>query len=266
MPHEAALLQAEFGTVEERAARLNERYRNHSATSVLELALRDAELGRIALVSSFGAESVVLLHMISVMKPDTPVIFIDTQMLFQETIDYQLELVDKLDLRDLRRISPAPAKLAAHDPDGILNQSDTDACCAIRKTEPLQNALGGFDAWITGRKRFQGSTRNTLNFFESEENTRIKINPLAHWAPEDVKDYMINNRLPRHPLVAKGYPSIGCAPCTSPVAEGEDPRAGRWRGTQKEECGIHFVNGKMVRGPVPVADNAVSETSKGDAA
>ncbi|WP_321363285.1 phosphoadenylyl-sulfate reductase [uncultured Celeribacter sp.] len=261
MPHnlaEAISLREEFGSVDDRVARLNARYANHSATSVLELALRDRELGRIALVSSFGAESVVLLHMISVMKPDTPVIFIDTEMLFEETIQYQLDLIDKLDLRDVRRISPSPTRVAAHDPDGLLHLSDKDSCCDLRKTVPLQNALGNFDAWITGRKRFQGSTRATLDFFENEENTRIKINPLAYWAPEDLKDYMINNRLPRHPLVAKGYPSIGCAPCTSPVKDGEDPRAGRWRGEDKTECGIHFVNGKIVRGPIggPITGDA----------
>ncbi|MBU0641671.1 MAG: phosphoadenylyl-sulfate reductase, partial [Alphaproteobacteria bacterium] len=179
MPHEATLLKQEFGTVDTRVERLNARYKHHSATSVLELALRDRELGRIALVSSFGAESVVLLHMISVMKPDTPVVFIDTEMLFQETIDYQLDLIERLDLRDVRRIRPSRAKLDAHDPEGLLHQSDKDACCDLRKTQPLQEALGGFDAWITGRKRFQGATRASLDFFENELDTRIKINPLA---------------------------------------------------------------------------------------
>ncbi len=264
MPHEADLLKSTYGSVDERVARLNDRYRNHSATSVLELALRDAELGRIALVSSFGAESVVLLHMISVMKPDTPVIFIDTEMLFPETIQYQLDLVEALDLRDLRRIRPAPVRVAAHDPDGLLHQTDTDSCCALRKTVPLQTALGGFDAWITGRKRFQGNSRQTLDFFENELDMRIKINPLAHWSPQDVQDYIINNRLPRHPLVAKGYPSIGCAPCTSPVKEGEDPRAGRWRGSKKEECGIHFVDGKIVRGPLPTQEPSDAQTDTQD--
>lgn len=241
------LLTEEFGSVDSRVARLNARYANHSATSVLELALRDRELGRIALVSSFGAESVVLLHMISVMKPDTPVIFIDTEMLFEETIQYQLDVIDRLDLRDVRRIRPAPASLAANDPDSLLHLENKDACCNLRKTVPLQKALGQFDAWITGRKRFQGSTRASLDFFENEDDSRIKINPLAYWAPSDLQDYMINNRLPRHPLVAKGYPSIGCAPCTSPIKDGEDPRAGRWRGEEKTECGIHLVDGKMVR-------------------
>ena len=116
---------------------------------------------------------------------------------------------------------------------------------------PLERALGGFDGWITGRKRFQSGTRAALAFFENEEDRRIKVNPLAHWGREDLEDYIVNNRLPRHPLVAKGYPSIGCAPCTSPVREGEDPRAGRWRGAKKDECGIHFINGRAVRGPLP---------------
>ena len=130
----------------------------------------------------------------------------------------------------------------------LLHQRDPDACCALRKTEPLQKALGPFDAWITGRKRFQGRARMDLEFFENEADRRIKVNPLVHWTPQDVQDYMVNNRLPRHPLVAHGYPSIGCAPCTTRVVAGEDARAGRWRGRKKQECGIHFVDGKVVRG------------------
>ena len=117
----------------------------------------------------------------------------------------------------------------------------------------MEAALAPFDSWITGRKRFQSGSRASLEFFETEGQKRIKINPLAHWAPEDVRDYMINNRLPRHPLVAKGYPSIGCAPCTAKVAPGEDPRSGRWKGQDKEECGIHFIDGRMVRGPLKQA-------------
>ncbi|MFM2355411.1 MAG: hypothetical protein RLZZ528_1147, partial [Pseudomonadota bacterium] len=124
------------------------------------------------------------------------------------------------------------------------------ACCNLRKTVPLERALQGFGGWITGRKRFQAGTRAALDFFENEGDLRLKVNPLAHWGREDLEDYMVNNRLPRHPLVAHGYPSIGCAPCTSPVKPGEDPRAGRWRGQAKVECGIHFINGKVVRGPI----------------
>ena len=235
------------GRVADRVAALNARYRHHGATAVLERGLADADLGRVALVSSFGAESVVLLHLVSVIAPETPVLFIDTRMLFPETLAYQRELAERLNLCDLRTIRANPARLDFDDPDGTLHQFNTDACCALRKVEPLERALSGFDGWITGRKRFQGATRQTVEFFEAEGEARIKVNPLAHWGREDLEDYMVNNRLPRHPLVAKGYPSIGCAPCTSPVAPGEDPRAGRWRGSAKTECGIHFVNGKPVR-------------------
>ncbi|MCB2116077.1 MAG: phosphoadenylyl-sulfate reductase [Rhodobacteraceae bacterium] len=247
-------LETAYPSLDQKVAALNARYRHHSATAVLERALHDPEVGNLALVSSFGAESVVLLHLVSVIAPGTPVIFIDTQMLFTETLDYQRELADKLNLTDVRTIRADRRDIALEDPDGTLNAADTDACCHLRKVVPLERALKGFDGWITGRKRFQAGTRAALDFFENEEDKRLKVNPLAHWGREDLEDYIVNNRLPRHPLVAKGYPSIGCAPCTSPVKEGEDPRAGRWRGSEKQECGIHFINGRIVRGPVPLTD------------
>lgn len=235
------------GDVAQRVAALNARYRHHGATAVLEHALKDADLGQVALVSSFGAESVVLLHLVSVIAPQTPVLFVDTKMLFQETLDYQRELAETLNLCDLRTIRAPKSRLDFEDPDGTLHQFNTNACCAVRKVEPLEHALAPFDGWITGRKRYQGQTRAAVEFFESENDMRIKVNPLAHWGPEDIQDYMINNRLPRHPLVAKGYPSIGCAPCTTPVAPGEDPRAGRWRGSAKSECGIHITGEQALR-------------------
>ena len=244
------LLETPRITLDDRVSALNESYRHHSATAVLERALHDPEVGNLALVSSFGAESVVLLHLVSVVAPGTPVIFIDTQMLFPETLEYQRELAEKLNLTDLRTIRADRRDTDFEDPDGTLHQFNTDACCALRKVVPLERALKGFDGWITGRKRYQAGTRAALEFFENEENKRLKVNPLAHWGREDIEEYMVNNRLPRHPLVARGYPSIGCAPCTSPVREGEDPRAGRWRGSQKQECGIHFAGGKVVRGPI----------------
>lgn len=239
-----------FPPVEARVEALNARYRHHSATSVLQHALSDSDTGSVAMVSSFGAEAVVLLHMVSVLDRSTPVLFIDTEMLFPETLAYQRELASHLGLRDMRVIRASRTAMAAHDPEGLLHKTDPDACCNLRKTAPLNAALAPFDAWITGRKRYQAGSRSELQFFEAEGTARIKINPLAHWRASDVQDYMVENRLPRHPLVARGYPSIGCAPCTSKVAEGEDPRAGRWRGQDKEECGIHFVDGKMVRRPL----------------
>ena len=228
----------------DKVAALNATMRHHSATDVLRLAM--AEIPDLTLVSSFGAESVALLHLASVLNRDLPVLFIDTRLLFAETLVYQQELAERLGLRDLRIIRSA--EIDAADPDATLHQRDTDACCALRKTRPLAQALQNHAGWITGRKRFQSGTRAALDFFEVETgSTRIKVNPLAHWQASDVADYIAENRLPRHPLVARGYPSIGCAPCTSPVNPGEDPRAGRWRDSEKTECGIHFENGRMVR-------------------
>lgn len=244
------------GPVADRVAILNARYKHHGATAVLEHALKDADLGKVALVSSFGAESVVLLHLVSIVAPETPVLFIDTRMLFPETLEYQRQVAEMLHLCDIRTIRAAQPRVAFEDPDGTLHQFNTDACCNVRKVEPLERALSGFDGWITGRKRYQGTSRAAVEFFEAEGDTRIKVNPLAHWGKEDLQDYMVNNALPRHPLVAKGYPSIGCAPCTSPVKPGEDERAGRWRGTAKTECGIHFINGQAVRGPVTTENAA----------
>ncbi len=231
-----------------RIAALNARYRHHSATSVLQHALTDPNAGRLAMVSSFGAESVVLLHMLSVTRRETPVIFIDTEMLFTETLVYQQELTERLGLSNLRIIRVSALERMIKDPDQALHKRDPDACCALRKTAPLNRALKGYDGWITGRKRFQGGDRTRLEFFEAEAGTgRIKVNPLAHWTPEDIRTYMEENRLPRHPMVARGFPSLGCMPCTSKVTSGENPRAGRWRNSKKSECGIHFADGKMLR-------------------
>lgn len=223
---------------------LNARLTHHGATDVLRAAF--LSIPDLALVSSFGAESVVLLHLAAMVNRNVSVVFIDTQMLFAETLVYQQELAERLRLRNVHVIRARDS--AAQDPDNTLHKRDTDACCALRKTQPLNSALTPYQGWITGRKRYQSDTRAALEFFEVEAGTgRIKVNPLARWASGDVREYMDENRLPRHPLVAQGYPSIGCAPCTSKVAEGEDPRAGRWRDQDKEECGIHFVDGKMVR-------------------
>ncbi len=231
-----------------KAAALNAAYRHHSAIAVLARALHDPDVGRLALVSSFGAELVVLLHMVALARRATPVIFLETGMLFTETLVYQQELAERLGLQDIRLIRPDRAALRAEDPAAMLHQSDPDACCALRKALPLQGALTGFDGWITGRKRYQGGTRAGLEFFEVEEGAqRLKVNPLAHWQKGDARTYIEENRLPRHPLVAQGYPSIGCMPCTSPVNPGEDERAGRWKGREKTECGIHFADGIPIR-------------------
>lgn len=232
----------------DKVADLNNQFREKSAIDVLKYAVESPLIGRVALVSSFGAESVVLLHMLAQIDKGTPVLFLDTEMLFYETLQYQADLTEELGLWNVRIIRPDEHEVAARDPLGILHKTDTEACCALRKARPLHTALESFDSWISGRKRFQSGTRAALEYFEAETGTgRIKVNPLAHWSRDDIRDYMETHNLPKHPLVAQGYPSIGCAPCTNRVADGDDPRSGRWQGQEKTECGIHFDGGKLQR-------------------
>lgn len=224
---------------------LNELHASSSPLEILELAIKELYQGKIALVSSFGAESAILLHMAAQIDPNIPVIFVDTGKLFPETIAYRDKLTTQFGLNNIQNFSPDEADLKAGDPNGNLWETNVDGCCHIRKVLPFDRALKPYEAQISGRKRFQNDIRSTLGFFEQTETT-IKVNPLINWSPSDLADYIVRHDLPRHPLVAQGYPSIGCVPCTSPVAEGEDPRAGRWRGEEKTECGIHFVDGKAV--------------------
>jgi len=205
---------------------------------LLERAIRCDYPGRIAVVSSFGAESAVLLALVADIDPATPVIFIDTKQHFAETLAYRDALIRVLGLTGVRSIGPLPAEAAAVDPDAELWRYDPDACCRLRKVTPLERALAPFDAWVTGRKRHQALTRSALGFVERAEG-KTKINPLADWTAEELEAEMVARHLPRHMLSLAGYPSIGCATCTRAVAEGEDPRSGRWAGTGKTECGIH---------------------------
>jgi len=170
---------------------------------------------QVALVSSFGADAAVLLHMVSEIDPGFPVLMLDTLVLFQETLDYQAELAGRLGLGNLQNLQPDPEDLKGADPTGTLHQYDTDACCEIRKVMPLDRALARFPVTVSGRKRFQSATRAAIEVFEAHDD-RLRINPLATWTAQDIRDYMVAHDLPLHPLVAKGYPSIGCAPCTTP--------------------------------------------------
>ncbi len=220
------------------AAALNARYRGRKATEIIDAAVNELFLGRIAMVSSFGSESAVLLHLLSKVDRNVPVVFINTGRLFAETIEYRTRLAEQLGLTNVRDVGPEPSRVAELDPIKALWMTDPDLCCHIRKTEPLARALEGFDAWFTGRKRFQSAVRARLDFFEPDGH-RIKVNPLAEWSPADLLEYASIHDLPAHPLTAKGFPSIGCVPCTTKVMPGEDARAGRWRGLSKTECGIH---------------------------
>lgn len=242
MPPEAPRL-----SVPERVAELNRRYRGLGASDALACALKDPHVGRIAMASSFCAESAAILHMISAADPSVPVLLLDTGKHFDETLAYQTELAERLGLSNIRVIRPDRRELFRRDPDGILHLADPDACCRLRKIEPFRREIEGFDAWINGRKRFQGGIRRELPLFEDDGGMRIKMNPLANWTRDDVRDYLAENRLPRHPLAMRGYASIGFSPCTTPVGAGEEGRAARWRGLEKSECGIHFVGSALAR-------------------
>lgn len=224
-------------TLEEEAASLNRAYQSLSAEEMLGRALSDFR-GRIALVSSFGAESAALLHLVAAIDAATPVLFLDTGKHFVQTNAYREELTHRIGLRNVQLIHPDTEEAATEDPKGDLWRRDNDACCALRKVRPLQKALAGFDVWITGRKRMHGSLRAFLPIVESTP-PHLKINPLARWSADDVAGYMTAHALPWHPLVESGFSSIGCWPCTAPIAPGDDARAGRWRGLSKTECGIH---------------------------
>ena len=217
---------------------LNARFAGVDAAAMLRELFAEGSLGRVAVVSSFGTESAVLLHLVAQADPATPVIFVDTLKMFDETLAYRDELTARLGLVNSSVVQPDAAVLLARDENGLRWSWDPDGCCEIRKVEPLKRAKQGLDAWISGRKAFQSVTRQNLPRFEVEDG-RLKINPLGDWTKDDLEAYFAAHDLPRHPLEAQGYLSVGCQPCTSPVLPGEDPRAGRWRGWDKTECGIH---------------------------
>ena len=212
--------------------------RDASPADIVAAALRLVGRERLAVVSSFGTESAALLKVMADVDPAIPVIFLDTGWLFEETLAYRDTLIAKLGLRDVRSIKPLERTLSREDPDRELWFTDPDACCRIRKVEPLKRALAPFDAWINGRKRFQGGARAAMPVVEAD-GARLKFNPFANVSREELAAIYAHAKLPPHPLVAKGFLSVGCMPCTSRTVPDEDSRAGRWRGQSKTECGIH---------------------------
>ena len=226
---------------------LNARFAGVPVETMLRELFAEGALGRVAVVSSFGTESAVLLHLVAQADRNIPVIFVDTLKMFDETLLYRETLIENLGIVNSEAVQPDLSVLAARDESGLRWSYDPDGCCDIRKVEPLARAKSGLDAWISGRKAFQSQTRANLPRFEIEEG-RLKINPLGDWTKDDLEAYFAKHDLPRHPLEAQGYLSVGCEPCTSPVAPGEDPRAGRWRGWDKTECGIHSPNNPQTGG------------------
>lgn len=240
------------------AARLAARYGDAETPALLEAMIRREFPRRLAVVSSFGTESAVLLDLVASIDPATPVIFLATGKHFRETLDYAETLSRRLGLTDVRPIAPDPLDIADEDAGGRLWRTNPDLCCHIRKVVPLQRALVGFDAWVNGRKRFQGATRADIETIEAEGG-RIKLNPLAGWSAADIEAAYEFRDLPRHPLEREGYASIGCAPCTRSVPSGASRRAGRWSHLEKTECGIHLP--PSLAAPEPRAVEAPAESA-----
>jgi len=241
---------------------LNGLYDEMDALGVLRHAVTEVLKDDIAIVSSFGADSAVLLHLVSQVDKALPVYFLETGKHFPETLQYVETLKSHLGLSNIRWLRPDPKDLARFDPRGDLWETDPDSCCHIRKTEPLDAEIAQFGGWVTGRKRYQTAERGVLPHFELTSDDRIKVNPLAYFSDGDVNAYKSEHGLPEHPLFAKGYKSIGCAPCTTIVAEGEDPRAGRWRGLNKKECGIHFDFNGAIAKPVAAVEKNLFKDGK----
>jgi phosphoadenosine phosphosulfate reductase len=193
--------------------------------------------GRLGVISSFGIESAVLLDLVAGVDPALPVIFLDTGELFDQTHDYRETLAQRLGLTDVRRILPLPQDLREAEE---LWRSDHDRCCFLRKVAPLHRIVGDFDALIDGRKRFHGAEREALQTIEAGEMGVLKISPLARWTERQIAETFRTRLLPLHPLAAQGFRSVGCWPCSRASQPGEGPRAGRWAGSAKTECGIHL--------------------------
>ena len=231
---------------------LQKSYGELDAKELLDVMVNSEFKNEIAFVSSFGSGSALLLSLIAEIDPNAPILFLETGKHFPETLDYVESLSNHLDLKNVQMLKPREDLVNNIDSSGDLWESQPNRCCWLRKVEPLQRALdeGGYKALITGRKRYQTPQRANMENIELNEDERFRINPLAYWSKEKVESEFKNRNLPEHPLVKDGYLSIGCAPCTRPVKEGEDPRAGRWahtadadNGGQKVECGIH-IEGK----------------------
>ncbi len=218
---------------------LLEHHGNKSGEELLSAMIKEVFPDRICLVSSFGAEAAILLHMVSRIDPSLPVIFIDTQKLFPETLEYRDTLIKHFSLKDVRTYYPDYVDTSRSDPNSNLWKSNTNACCYIRKVQPLARALKSFDAWITGRKRYQAGTRTDMPLIEALDG-RIKINPLATWTRRNIQETFKKHKIPEHPLLEHGYLSIGCMPCTSVPKDLNNPRSGRWSEEGKTECGIHL--------------------------
>ncbi len=224
---------------EEELNRLAQEFEEKTPQEILEWAIKEFH-PNIAFACSFGAEDVALVDMIVKINPETRIFYLDTNLLFKETY----ETIERV--KERYRISPvrySPALTLEEQAERYgdkLWEKDPNLCCKLRKVEPLKEALKDLAAWITGIRREQSPTRANAKTVEWDKNFGlVKVNPIVRWTTKDVWDYIMEHKVPYNPLHDRNYPSIGCEPCTRPVKPGEDPRAGRWAGFQKKECGLH---------------------------
>ena len=228
--------------LEAQASALNARFRGAAPEAVLAAVLADYP-GRVGVLSSFGAEAAATLQIVAEVAPETPVLFLDTRMHFAQTLQHRRALAERLGLTDVRDI--APAEVDPRDPKSDLWKTDPDACCAIRKVEPLEAVRAAFDVLVTGRKRFHGGERLRLPLFEAMDD-HLRLNLLVSSDASAIAARTAAAGLPAHPLAEFGYTSVGCWPCTQPA---EDPasgvRDGRWAGQGKTECGIHHRRSRV---------------------
>lgn len=234
-------------------SRLQMFYGELDAPLLLRAMIKEEFDGEIALISSFGADAALMLALVADVDPATPVLFLETQKHFPETLAYAKTLTGRLGLTQVHWLRPDPDMLARIDADDMLWSTQPNRCCWLRKVEPLNRAVEklGLKALITGRKRYQTPDRAEMQTIELDDKGIFRINPIALWDRERQKQEVAVRNLPEHPLVAAGYPSIGCFPCTQPVKEGQDERAGRWAHTigfeneKKTECGIHLATSEV---------------------
>ena len=217
----------------------NEELEEKSADYILKWAILDEFKGEVAVSSSFGIGSAALLHMVSCVDKAVKVVFVNTGCHFRETIEYKESLVKQLGLTNVVEYAPLEEEVGRLDPDGKLYAADPDLCCKIRKVKPMKRSIEGLKAWISGIMRSQSEMRKNTRVVEKYNGNLYKVNPLVRWTSKDIYYYLENNNLPRHPLFEKGYPSVGCEPCTFLPTDENDERSGRWAGKAKTECGIH---------------------------
>lgn len=239
-------------------AALNAAFEGQPAEDILRAAA-ERFAPRITFSTGFGAEGCVIIDLIARHQLPIEVCTLDTGLLFPETYELWKALEARYGLR-IRAVTPEQSvdeQAREHGP--ALWERDPDRCCALRKVDPLKKALGGFDAWVTAIRRDQTQARRSAKLFENDPTWQlVKVNPLAAWSNKNVWDHLLEHGVPYNPLHDRGYTSIGCAPCTTPVAEGEDARSGRWRGRQKTECGLHAATSTSSVGSTAPAASAAT--------